>query len=206
MIKAVVFDYGGVISFLPSHETKVKLERLTGLPEKMLAELNRKYRGEWDRGTYDGTEYYRFILSDIGVFLDDESLRQIAQADMEGWKHINTATVQLMEEVKTAGLTVGILSNMPRDFLAWARGAIPVFRKADVGIFSSDYHTIKPEKAIYEKLREQLDCDYSEIVFFDDIADNISMAQELGMQAFVWEGPNAARKLMLNMEIGLGVS
>jgi HAD superfamily hydrolase (TIGR01509 family) len=206
MIKAVVFDYGGVISFLPPHEAKVKLEQLTGLSDKMLAELNRKYRGEWDRGTYDGMGYYRFILSEMGVFLDDDSLIQVAQADTEGWKNINPAAVQLMEEVKNAGLCLGILSNMPRDFLAWVRGAVPVIRKADVSVFSCEHHTIKPEQAIYEKLREQLGCEYAEIVFFDDIADNIAMAKKLGIQAFLWEGPNAARAQMIKMEMGLGVS
>jgi putative hydrolase of the HAD superfamily len=193
-IKAVAFDYGGVICYAPSPENHAEVERLCGLSAHTLRELNRKFRGEWDRGLYSGADYYRHILSAEGIFPDDETLLKIAQTDMDGWKRLNPATVQLMRDIRDSGLSLGILSNMPHDFLAWARQNIPVFGETDAAVFSCDHNLLKPETAIYGKLKDGLGFEYGEIVFFDDTPDNIAKARELGIQGFVWEGAEAARE------------
>jgi putative hydrolase of the HAD superfamily len=197
-IKSVTFDFGGVISYPRSAETNACLARLAGLPCETFEELDRKYRGEWDRGTYDGAGYYRFMLSHAGIFPDDEALARIVRTDLEGWQHINPATVQLMRDIKASGFILGILSNMSHDFLAWAQGRIP-FSEADVAVYSCEYNIIKPEPAIYEKLREQTNCEYNKIAFFDDTVDNIVMAKKLGIQGFVWERPETARAQLMSM-------
>jgi len=201
-IKAAVFDYGGVICYPPPPENLAELERLCGLSAQTLRELNRRFRGEWDRGMYEGTEFYRRILSIEGIFPDDGALHAIAQTDMNGWKRLNPATVQLMRGVRESGLSLGILSNMPSDFLSWARQNIPVFGEADTAVFSCDYNLIKPETAIYEKLKSGLGCEYAEIVFFDDTRDNITKARELGIQGFVWEGAEAAKEILKGFGAG----
>jgi len=195
-IKVVVFDYGGVICFTPSAEMRSELVRLSGLSADVLWELDRKYRGEWDRGTYDGIGHYRFMLEKAGVSFNDDSLARIARADIESWSHINPDTYRLMKDIKAAGLRLGILSNIPHDF---PRDSVPVFAEADVAVYSCDLGIIKPEAGIYEKLMKEAGCLYEEIVFFDDKVDNINKARELGIQAFLWEGAEQARKLVSGM-------
>jgi putative hydrolase of the HAD superfamily len=195
-IKIVVFDYGGVICFTPTPEMRSELVRLSGLSADVLWELDRKYRGEWDRGTYDGIGHYRFILSKAGVSLADDSLARIVQADIDSWKHIDPATLQLMKDIKASGLRLGILSNIPLDF---PRSSIPVFAEADIAVYSCDLGIIKPEAGIYEKLREKAGCLYEDIVFFDDKVDNVNKARELGIQAFLWNGAEQARKQVSGM-------
>ena len=195
-IKAVVFDYGGVICFPPSQESEAVLERLTGLTPETLWDLHRKFRGEWDRGVLSGMEYYRNILSGAGVFLDDDSLAKITQADLNGWKRINPDTAQLMVDVKAAGLKLGILSNMPNDFYSWAKDHLQVFSEVQIAVISCVHGIIKPEAGIFKILQEKVDCEYEEIVFFDDAADNVAAARELGIKSFIWDGPEAARKII----------
>jgi len=190
-IKIVVFDYGGVMCYMPTPEMRAELVRISGLSADVLWELDRKYRGEWDRGTYDGIGHYRFILAKAGVALDDGSLARIVRADIESWKHIDPAALQLARDIKAAGLRVGILSNIPRDF---PKDGVPVFAEADIAVYSCDLGLIKPETGIYEMLREKAGCVYEDIVFFDDKEDNVNKARELGIRAFLWEGAAAARK------------
>jgi putative hydrolase of the HAD superfamily len=199
-IKAVVFDYGGVICFPPDAAAERKLAELTGLSAETLNDLNRKYRGEYDRGALDGKAYYRYILSEAGVFSGDEGLEGIIRADSEGWKRMNEGTIALMRDIKAAGFRLGILSNMPHEFLAWARKNIPVFGEADAAVFSCEYNLVKPEAAIYEKFREKIGLEYGEIVFFDDLPDNIQKARELGIHGFVWKGPGAAREELRKLD------
>jgi len=195
-IKAVVFDYGGVICSPPSVETALEMERLTGLSFEQMGELHRKYRGKYDRGAFNGEEYFRQILARAGVFLDEESLGQIVQIDLDGYKHLNSATIKLMMDLKNGGVKTAILSNMPVDLILWIRERLDIFGGVDAAIFSCEHHLIKPETAIFEKLKQELQLAYEELIYFDDLPENIIRACELGINGFVWINPADARKTL----------
>jgi len=198
-VKAIVFDYGGVICFPPPPEADVELGQLAGLPVETFRELNRKYRRDWDRGTYGAVEFYRLILAGSGVHREDGELARIAKADMDNWTQIDPAAVKLMRDIKASGPTLGILSNISHDFLAWAMENVPVFSEVDAAVFSCKHNVIKPEPEIYEILRDRIGCEFGEIVFFDDLADNVFAARELGIQGFLWEGAENARKRIASL-------
>jgi putative hydrolase of the HAD superfamily len=195
-IKAVVFDYGKVICFPPPKENREILAALAGIPVEILEELDGKYRGGYDRGDYDGRGYYQFLLSQAGVHPGDSALAKIAETDAEGWKRIDPGTEALMRDIKRTGLTLGILSNMPCDFLAWAREHIPLFGEVDTAVFSCEVNAIKPERRIYEILRGRLGCGFAEILFFDDLPANVERAAELGIRAFLWKNSGEAREAL----------
>jgi putative hydrolase of the HAD superfamily len=195
-IKAVVFDYGKVISLAPAASVMENIAALAGLSVPVMDALVWKYRSDYDRGSVTVEEYYRRLLKAGGVQVDGETIGKMAELDTGGWTHINGETVRLMEEIKTSGIKLGILSNMPRDFLALARSSFPVFGLPDAGVFSCEQGAVKPEAAIYRALIEALDCRAREIVFFDDMPVNVEGALQAGIRAFVWEGPKAARELL----------
>ncbi|GHU92561.1 phosphatase [Spirochaetia bacterium] len=203
-IKAVVFDFGNVICFPQTPEVRKQIAALAGIPTEKLNELDRQYRADiFDRGTLDTKGYYKFILKKAGVFPDDGALQKIAQADLDSWKNMNPGTEELMREVQQAGFKLGILSNMPHDFLAWGRAHIEAFQNADVGIFSCELGIIKPEPGIYGALITALGCKAEEVVFFDDVQDNINEAVDLGIHGFIWKDPETARKDLRSIVHGI---
>ncbi|MDR3191864.1 MAG: HAD family phosphatase [Treponema sp.] len=194
-IKAVAFDYGNVISLSPVSGTVKKLAALTGLAAETIQDFDRKNRANLlDRGICDTREYYYRLFSSAGAVPVEENMDAIVKTDIDAWKMLNNDTVDLMRIVKGLGCKTAILSNMPKEFLNWARQAVPVFRETDAGVFSCDLGAVKPEEAIYRSLREALGCGYEELVFFDDMADNIAQAVALGIHGFVFQGSEAARK------------
>ncbi|WP_010258191.1 HAD family hydrolase [Treponema primitia] len=201
MIRGVVFDYGKVISFPPEDRVMEKMAALAGMDIEKFETLLWPYRAEYDRGTISGLEYYRFFLSKGGVSLDDETLRKIHALDLESWSRINADTVRLMEDIKNAGYKLGILSNMPHDFLAIARERYPVFSLPHGGIFSCESASIKPEEKIYRDLFAALSLEPEELVFFDDMPVNIDKACSLGMRGFVWQDPDIARETLRGLSI-----
>jgi putative hydrolase of the HAD superfamily len=200
-IKAVVFDYGKVISYPPRREEREAIAAMAGITLADLDDLDRKRRREYDLGHFDGKGYYKSILADKGIFHDDQSLEKMAQADTSSWLRINADTEKLMEDIKGAGCKVGILSNMPYDFLAWARENIPLFTRYDAALFSCEEGIVKPEKAIYERIVSRLGCEYSEVVFFDDIEANVKGAALLGIHAFVFTDCASARKILCSLGV-----
>jgi putative hydrolase of the HAD superfamily len=202
-IKAVVFDYGKVISFPPGDKARAEIAALGGMELSVLDELDSRYRGEHDRGVLAGVDFYKTILAQAGKDGDEAVARQMLEADLQSWTRINPATVKLMEDLKAAGLKLGILSNMPHEFLAMARQQFPVFKIPDAGIFSCETGFIKPEDGIYEALLAALGCSPYEIVFVDDLRPNVEAARILGINAFVWKDVETARELFVKLNIPL---
>jgi len=201
-IHAVVFDYGGVISLTPEPGALEELAALVGVTREELEPTLWGLRANYDRGTISGKDYYHQVLSQLHREVDEAALEGIIQFDLDCWKNINPDTVRLMEDSKAWGLKLGILSNMPEGFLRMARESIPAFRLPDVGIFSCDLKSIKPEERIYQALFEALDMEPPEILFFDDTWVNVEKARELGMKAFLWEGADRAREILAKEGIG----
>jgi putative hydrolase of the HAD superfamily len=194
MIKAVVFDYGKVISFPPEPQVMERLASMAGVGAEVFEPLLWGLRGEYDRGTISAREYYGRLLARLKVSRDEKTIEAMIELDWRSWKNLNPGTVRLMEEVKAAGFVLGILSNMPHDFLSFARKNFPLFSLPDVGLFSCEVHLIKPEAAIYQEFLSRVKLPPEEVAFFDDTMDNVKSAADAGIRAFLWKDPETARR------------
>jgi len=199
----VVFDYGQVISLPPDPKELDHISRRVGVEREKFESLFWSLRDKFDRGTITAREYYKDILSHLDVSMDDEGIDEIIAMDLASWRNINPGTACLMEEVKSAGYVLGILSNMPKEFLVWAKENLPVFSLPDTALFSCELNLLKPEEAIYRKLLSTLNLEGKEIVFFDDKPENIEGARALGIEAFLWDSPENARKTLASLEVKL---
>ena len=202
-IKAVVFDYGQVICHPQDPKVIDTLAKKAGAEREKFEALLWSLRGEYDRGLETAGDYFRNILSRLGVSMDDQGIDEMAEIDRDSWKNINPGTVALMEDVKKAGYLLGILSNMPHDFLAWARANIPAFSLPHKSLFSCELNLIKPEKAIFQELLSAFGVEAHELVFFDDNAENVKSARSLGIEAFLWKDPEHARRELSSMGVRL---
>jgi len=202
-VRAVVFDYGNVISLPQDPKVMDELAARVGVERDRFESALWSLRGDYDRGTISAKEYFKNILSSLDVFFDEKSIEDIIEIDTNSWKNINTETETLMKELKTAGYMVGILSNMPHDFLVWAKENIPVFSLPHFGLFSCDVNLIKPEEAIYRKLLSRLDLKADELVFFDDKTENIAGARAVGMEAILWRNVKDARRELISLGVRL---
>ena len=202
-IKAVVFDYGMVICLPQDRKVIECLASRIGVDRDKFENLLWSLRKEYDRGTQTAKQYYDNLLSTLGVTLDDKSIYELIEIDLMSWKNINAGTVALMEDIKKSGYILGILSNMPHDFLAWARKSIPVFSLPQINLFSCEVNLIKPEREIYEKLISMAGVKPEEIVFFDDKAENVEGAAALGIKAVLWEDAESARRELLSLGLNL---
>jgi putative hydrolase of the HAD superfamily len=200
-MKAVVFDYGKVICHPPGNDVMEQLAALSGLSRKEFEPLVWKLRTPYDRGMVSGPDYYRRILAAAGLPEDPALADTMHRIDIDSWKAINPETVSLMEDVKAAGLKLGILSNMPHDFLDMARKTYPVFSLPHAGIFSCEAASVKPEPAIYQLLISALGCSPEEILFFDDMEVNVEAAAALGIRSYVWQDAGTARNLLRHFRI-----
>ena len=202
-IKAIVFDYGQVITYQQDPKAIDELAERTGVERGEFESALWALRGDYDRGTISSRDYFKKILARFDVTMSDEKIDELVEIDSGSWRNINPETVVLMEEIKKAGYLVGILSNMPMNFLVWARENLPVFSLPHAGVFSCEENLVKPEEAIYRKMLSLLGVEPNELVFFDDKIDNIEGAKALDIEAILWENPGSARLKLLSMGVKL---
>ncbi|MFI3256858.1 MAG: HAD family phosphatase [Spirochaetales bacterium] len=197
MIKAVIFDYGNVISQPATGAAGVGLEKLSGVPAAVFNSVYERFRFEFDRGTINGAEMYRQLLTEDGytdVAKDSELLKKLARYDLESWWPILQDVSDWALSLKKDGYKLGILSNMPYEFLDLYEKEIPPFVEADFACFSCRVKLIKPEPEIYMHTLKGLGVQPEEAVFFDDIQENIDAACALGIHGFVWTGLDKGKK------------
>jgi len=192
-IKAVVFDFGKVLSLPPEEDTLQTMATIAGADAADLGRLFWGRRGLYDRGTQTGAEYYAGILAELGLRSDDQTVNDLIAVDLESWARLDPEAVRLAEDARRAGFKLGILSNMPRDFLRIVRDRFPLLTGADAQIYSCELGSIKPEAPIYQALLAALGMNAAEVVFFDDLPVNVEAALALGFRAFVWRDAATAR-------------
>ena len=66
MIKALILDYGNVISLTDIKAIDAQLAEATGIPVEAFGNLYSTHRSDFDRGLISGEEMYRRLLHNNG--------------------------------------------------------------------------------------------------------------------------------------------
>jgi putative hydrolase of the HAD superfamily len=90
---------------------------------------------------------------------------------------------------------VGLLTNNVREARSWWNsGVLPVESFAAV-VDSSDVGVRKPDPRVFEIAAERLGRRPGELLFFDDMPDNVEGAKSAGMLAALFTGPKECRRM-----------
>jgi len=187
-IKTIVFDYGSVLVWPPSTDSCSRIARAAGLPEGLLMERYFHERTAYDRDTISNIEYWRRVTRGYPAAGNEELLHRLAALDVEIWSEENRAAVDWLPTLKEAGFTLAVLSNMPESFCSALEKRDLWLDTFDHRIFSGRVKLNKPEPAIYKLLLDTIStgsapCRSEEVLFLDDLKDNITGARKMGISA-----------------------
>jgi putative hydrolase of the HAD superfamily len=180
-IKAVILDYGEVLSQPPSPEEWDRMARAFNVERDQFRPLWDRNRLRYDRGDLSMGDYWAALAKDAGTKLAPAQLGEISQWDVEMWAHINPAMLDWLTRMRSAGVKTGLLSNMPVDMIRYAREQFTWLKHFDHQTFSAEVGLVKPDAAIYRHSLAGLGVAAGEALFVDDKAPNIEGAREVGM-------------------------
>ena len=187
-IKAVLFDFGGVLSLPPVDSHMEKLRRLCGLDRVVFEREYRTQRGDYDRGAIDGSQYWSRVMRAGGKAPTAHLVRSLVEEDTAAQTRINDSVLAWALELKEAGMRTGILSNMPRDILAKIEDRFGWVDRIEVRIFSCDLGVTKPEAQIYRTCLDALGLEGANVLFLDDSPQNVDGAVRAGIRAVLFSG------------------
>ena len=182
-LRAVVFDYGMVLSGPPLPSAHEQLKAITGLPHDDFERFYWADRHAYDRGDMTGLEFWQKIAKDAQLTLTAEEIDQLNLWDGRLWTTTNPEMMSWYRAVKERGFKLGILSNMGDAVLANMERSYDWLHEFDVAIWSYKYRMAKPQPEIYHLLLEKLGTAPEETLFLDDKLENIEAARQVGILA-----------------------
>lgn len=183
--RAVIFDFGGVLmkttDYRPRHAWDAHLGLPTGTVEHVVHGSDAWRQAQ--TGKLEPDDYWVQVAHRLGL---DTSETAKLRHDFFLGDQLDHNLIKLIGELKNAGHTVGLLSNDTlelRDKLqALGIGTLfaPLLISAAIGV-------MKPDALAFHMMLSALQRPAVEVIFIDDMPDNVAAARALGIQGVHYE-------------------
>jgi putative hydrolase of the HAD superfamily len=200
-LRAVIFDYGMVLTGEPSAEAHDAMLRITGLPHDEFEKIYWADRHAYDEGKLTGLEFWQNFVRDAKLNLDATAIDELNLWDARLWTVQDPAMIAWQKQLKERGILTAILSNMGDTVLANIEREFDWLDRLDVLVWSYQHKIAKPDPAIYKLTLDRLGTRPEETVFIDDKQLNIDAARALGLVGILFTTIERLREQII--ELGL---
>ena len=147
-------------------------------------------------------EYYAHLVSTYSSLAPCKSLLLAAA---QAQKPI-PSMIELVEQLRTLGYQLHILSNIGMIFFSHLQALHPTFfahfRAFKIANLDENYLS-KPHKLMYERYQKECNPEHKQVIFIDDKKRNVYAAQQEGMIGVLFNNPQQCRKALLALIPGL---
>jgi len=193
MLKAIIFDVGGVLIRTYSRAGRGKWAARWGLDSWEFE--NFVFNGESGRqaqlGQKTAEAHWRLLGGHFG--LDETSLAEMRR-DFFAGDALDESLVAYIQRLRGAGYRTGILSNFGDDARRLWTEVYPFIEHFDGIVISSEAGLLKPDPQIYRLAVDRVGVSVAEALFIDDFIKNIAGAKKVGMQALHFTNPAMAQQ------------
>ena len=185
-LRAVVFDYGRVLSGPPDPAAHDALLRLTGLDAARLDSWYWAGRPAYDSGSLNGQAFWSKLAHQAGLKLSPSAIEELSEWDARMWTTENPAMLAWQLALKRRGLLTAIVSNMGDAVLEHMTREFGWLSRFDVLVWSFQLRVAKPDPAVYRYVLEKLGTRPEETLFIDDRPVNVEAANTLGFKGMLF--------------------
>lgn len=191
MLRAVIFDFGGVFTESPVTGF-ARYERAHDLPERFIGGV---IKARLDDGAFSRFERAEITLDEFDAAFAAETRaagHEVTGRTLLGLMQLDFRPdmIRALDLIRAGGFRTGCITNNMPDSGAkeWARGeegrrmAGEVMAKFDHVIESAKAGVRKPEPRIYRMMCEALALEPADCVFVDDLGVNLKPAAAMGMK------------------------
>lgn len=191
MIKAVLFDFGGVIAREGFREGLKEIARRHRLDPDRFFEIARAlvYSTGYIVGKAGEADYWNSVRKATEIPASDEELRQVILNNFT----LNPEMIEVANELRTHGLTLGILSDQT-DWLEELDRKYRFFRHFDSIFNSFRLHKSKKDPSLFSDVAKAMGRVPGEVLFIDDSADNVERASCQGMKSVHYQDMEQFRR------------
>jgi glucose-1-phosphatase len=199
MIKAIIFDMGGVLILNEIKKVYIALGELLGVDGVELAALQFSHRQEFMDGTCSTEDFCLVIKNHFHLELSKEEIATKWKTAFLGQLRINEKLYDIIDFLKIK-YALAVITDAPHLHaeINKEKGLYKPFKEV---IISSEVGFVKPQKEIFELALRKLNVEPQNCIFVDDDERNIAIARNLGFKALQFVGNDS----LLNELNRLGV-
>jgi len=200
-INYIIFDFGEVFVRVLSGIERA-ISKITGISEKSIAkDLRYEELYLFFRGKLTEDQYWKKVIARGLTGIPVSELKKLIRNNFEELP----GTRLLLEHLKKAGYTIGLLSDMPKEWAEYLVKKYAVFFSLfDIIQWSYENSMSKEDVGAFGKFLEKSGFNPSETVFLDDREINLEMAKKQGIKyTLQFKDAKSAKKEMLLLGLEL---
>ncbi|MDY6875706.1 MAG: HAD family phosphatase [Chloroflexota bacterium] len=202
-IRAVIFDYGGVLMRtadpIPRRELEQRFEMQPGDVYKVV--FGSPLWDEAQIGRVSAPAFWADVGQQLG--LNDSEIVEFRQTFWAG-DRLDEELVALIRHLRDEGYRTAMLSNAPADLcqiVEQLMGITGAFDDFDTIVISGCERLMKPDPAIFELTLERMGVSAEEAIFVDDSQANVAAARQIGLHATRFRGLTPLRRWLRSLGV-----
>lgn len=191
MIKAVIFDVGGVINYEVSLKIHKAIAKKIGLSLEEERAIARRVIHKFQVNRISENDFWKKLADKLNS--DVGEIKQVWLKTFERNVRTRKNMIKLALDLKGRGYKIAILSNVIKTH-ADHISSKNIYQMFSPVVLSFEVGMDKPHKNIYLYTAKQLGLKPEECVFIDDREHNARIARKVGMHAIVFKNIKQLKK------------
>lgn len=196
MIKAVIFDVGGVLHGGESEFVKDIVQEL-GLSSANISNMWNQEVASLGSGKISEQEFWNQLSKSYGVRKADASENLLGRSFAKGI-FPNYKIIKLVADLRNKGIKTAVFSNTVEPH-AQELKRLGYYKNFDKLFLSHKIGSRKPNVESYEYVIKALKIKPQEAIFIDDDAKNVDVANSVGIKGVLFESENQVVKQVLSL-------
>ncbi len=190
MIKAIIFDCGGVIK--SSHKYEGEIALAYEISSEAVAEAIKPLMEDFWKGLISENNFWKKLSTCLKKPVP-ENKNILWRKSYKETFFVYQEMIEFIKRIKKQKIKTAILSNIAIPHLEIIKNNIDL-ANFDTVIFSCEVGLAKPDSKIYLLVTQKLDEKPQECIFVDDLEENLMPAEKLGMKTILAKNPQQVIK------------
>ncbi len=199
MIKAIIFDVGGVLHTNESYYINQHIEKRLGVKLTKFKNQYKKLIDTLEEGIINEIHFGKKLIRFTKSKLKASKKSLFTQEYIKRYKK-NYNVLKIVNKLRQKNYKLAILSNSIES-LVRVNYKMGIYKDFKIKVFSHQVGIIKPDPKIYKLTLKKLQLEPKETVFIDDKIENVIAAKKLGMNSLLFKNALKLQKDLIKLKV-----
>lgn len=203
MITTIIFDLGGIVVPEAGNSILEGMAMYLAIPQAELSAFTAPLKARLTTGEMGLREMYVLLARGRGISLAAEDMLQMHIGLYRQFSTAMDANILGLIEKLKQNHTVVCLTNTEKEIAEYNKANTGIFDYFHKAFISTDMGMKKPDKEIYQKVIQEMNCRPAETIFIDDNPDYTQGARTAGIDSILYRGFEQLTQRLLSYGVRL---